>query len=162
MVYCGSCGAAQPEESVVCAVCGAKLCRRSRLERMLRVEKRLVGAWDETWRFPEDDIASARLAAMLAYLPLGAIVSFILASRSPFARFHRAQGWRLLGLEAVLLGAGLSLTGLFERISPLMAVILRFLCMIPGILLLAVLIAGCAASLRGKALELPLVKAKKK
>lgn len=162
MRYCGSCGAVLRKESLYCPECGVKLYNRSRWERIKRMQTRLLRSMDETWRFEEEDIGENRLASFFAYLPLGGIISRFLSKTSPFARFHRAQGWRLLLPEAILLALGLLLTALSDFLFPSLTRPIRVLLMIPGAVLLALLIAGCVISFKGKAVRLPFIGKKEK
>ena len=160
MYYCGKCGAPLNEEELVCPKCENILRHANKLEALMSKRGKLLNLYDETWRFEESDIEENRVLAAVTYVPLGALIGWLLGKKSPYVRFHAAQGSRLLLTELLLLAGGLIITGVLGFFSETLEKTARGILFVPGLALLALIIAGFIFARRGKAQELPLIRKK--
>lgn len=97
----------------------------------------------------ENDIQQNKVLALFSYLGFLFLIPMVVAKESSFARFHVNQGIALFILEAVLW----LLTKMVGWI-PLIGWLISSLC---GLVVLGLVLYGCANVLQGRMARLPLI-----
>lgn len=117
---------------------------------------KVTGTPDFTGQFDQNDIASNKVMAVLAYIGILFLVPFFAAKNSRFARFHTNQGLVLFIFEMIWGVVFGIVNGILYRV-PVVGAIIGIVGWVVSVLFLVLMIVGIVNAAQGKAKQLPLI-----
>lgn len=117
---------------------------------------KVTGTPDFTGQFDQNDIASNKVMAVLAYIGILFLIPLFAAKKSRFARFHTNQGLVLFIFE-IIWGVVFGIVDAILNRVPVVGGIIWVIGLVVNILFLALMIIGIVNAAQGKAKQLPLI-----
>lgn len=112
---------------------------------------------DHTDKFDQEDINKNKILASIAYFGILFFIPMVLGKKSPFARFHALQGL-LMTITLLITGLIVGLLCLILQLVPDLGQIFGGLAVFSmSVLFLIIMVFGIVTTLKGKAMELPLI-----
>jgi uncharacterized membrane protein len=123
---------------------------------VIKMNNNMFDSDDQTGRFDTNDIEQNKVLAAIGYIPVLFLVP-LLATQSPYAKFHANQGLILTIASIILNVAQWILGGIFGLIPILRSFVPGLLSLAVGLSVLAMIIVGVLNATQGKAKKLPLI-----
>ena len=167
MASCKKCGAALPEDAIVCSACGAPVKEEKSagindtveqaVNQTQQTFEKLNDTPDATGECSSEEIQNGKVMGVLAYLGILVLIPLLAETNNRFVKFHTNQGLVLFITEIIYNVAGRILLKVLGFISWAVAGIVGTLLNLVSLVFLVLLIIGIVNVCNGKAKELPII-----